>query len=102
MTVPSIQDYELEAIMKANAPAGMAWKRIIYNNPDSPNGPVSKLAEAYLASAIGQKMWERSDGAILWLRGPLFVRLELPAAHQHEVQLKANKDQQERASVSGF
>jgi hypothetical protein len=59
MALPAIQDYELDAIMTANAPAGMTWKRIIYNNPDSPNGAISKLGEAYLASAIGQKMWER-------------------------------------------
>lgn len=102
MALPAIQDYELEAIMTANAPAGMAWKRIIYDNPDSPNGAISKLGEAYFATVIGQKMWERSDGAVLWLRSPLSVRLELPAAREREAQLKVTKDKKERASVPNF
>lgn len=99
---PQIQDYELEAILTANTPAGMTWKRILYNNPDSPNSAVAKLGEAYLAGFTGQKMWQRTDGAILWFRGPLVVRLELPAARQYEEQLKAKKDQKARASVPNF
>ena len=38
-------------------------------------------------------MWQRSDGAILWMRSFLSLRLELPAARQYEEQLKAAKDQ---------
>lgn len=97
-----VQDYELEAIRAANTPAGMTWKQILCNNPDSPNGPFAKLSEAYFASVLGEKMWQRTDGAILWLRSTLFVRLELPAARQHEEQLKIRKDQKARASVPKF
>ena len=98
----TIKDYELEAIMTANTPAGMTWKHLLYDNPDSPNGPLGKLGEAYFANAMGQKMWQRTDGAILWLRSQLTVRLELPVAHQHEAQLKIRKDQKARASVPKF
>ena len=94
-----IQDYELEAIRTANTPAGTTWKQILCNNPDSPNGPLAKLGEAYFASMLGEKMWRRTDGAILWLRSTVFVRLELPAARQHEEQLKIRKDQRAHASV---
>jgi len=38
-------------------------------------------------------MWQRSDGAILWLRSKIIVRLELPAAHEYEAKLKAEKDE---------
>jgi hypothetical protein len=97
-----IKDYELEAIRTANTPAGMTWKQIIYNDPNSSNGPLGKLGEAYFASVMGEKMWQRSDGAILWLRSQLTVRLELRAARQHEAQLKITKDQKARASVPQF
>ncbi len=98
----AIQDYESDAIATANTPPGMSWKRILYNNPDSPNGPLGKLGEAYFAGAMGQKMWQRTDGAILWSRSNLIVRLELPAARQHEAQLKLKKEQKARASVPKF
>src|SRR5438552_1530241 len=48
-----IQDYELEAIKTANTPAGMTWKQIPYNNPDSPNGAAGKLGEAYIFGVMG-------------------------------------------------
>ncbi|PZR74990.1 MAG: hypothetical protein DLM73_06335 [Chthoniobacterales bacterium] len=99
---PAIQDYELQAIATANTPAGMSWKPIAYNNPDSPNKGITKAFEAMIAGAGGQKMWQRSDGAILWSRGPIIVRLELPAARQHEEQLKIAKEQKARASVPQF
>ena len=47
-------------------------------------------------------MWQRGDGAILWLRGPLIVRLELPAAREYEAQLKAAKEKKARESVPQF
>ncbi len=95
-----IQDYELQAIMSANAPAGMSWQRIAYDNPDSPNQGLTKAAEGLFA--VGQKMWRRNDGAILWLRSHSIVRLELPIARQHEAQLKSAKEQKARASVPQF
>ena len=88
--------------MTANTPAGMTWKLIAYNNPDSPNKGAAKAVEAYVAGATGQKMWQRSDGAILWSRGNLIVRLELPVAREYEAKLKSEKDQKARASVPQF
>jgi hypothetical protein len=71
---PAIQDYELQAIASANT-AEMSWKKVMYNNPDSRNGLLGKLGEAYFAGALGEKMWQRTDGAILWVRSNLIVRL---------------------------
>jgi hypothetical protein len=99
---PSVQDYELQAIMTANTPAGMSWKQIAYNNPDSPNKGLAKLAEGFLGGATGQKMWQRTDGAILWLRSKLVVRVELPVAREYEAQLKAAKEEKARSSVPKF
>ena len=98
----TVQDYELQAIVAANTPAGTTWKEIMYNNPDSPNQGLNKLAEGYFAGLFGQKMWQRSDGASLWLRSKLVVRLELPAAHEYETKLKVEKEQKARESVPQF
>ena len=87
-----IQDYELQAIMSANTPPGMTWGRIMYNVPDLPGNTFQKLAHGYFAGAIGEKMWQRSDGAIPWLRSNLIVRMELPAAREYEAKLKAEKE----------
>jgi hypothetical protein len=98
----AIQDYELQAIMTANTPSETTWKEIAYNNPDSPNKGLAKMAEGFIGSAAGQKMWRRTDGAILWLRSKLTVRLELPAARDYETKLKAEKEQKARESVPQF
>ncbi len=58
-----------------------------------PEAGVSKIFEPYFVEAMGQKMWQRNDGAISWLRSKLIVRLELPAAHEYEAKLKADKEQ---------
>jgi hypothetical protein len=97
-----IHDYELQAIASANTPAGMSWKKIMYNNPDLPGNALTKLEQAYFAGVMGEKMWQRSDGAILWLRSNLIVRLDLPAAREHEQQLKISKDKKARSSVPRF
>jgi hypothetical protein len=97
-----IQDYELQAIMAANTSPGATWKEIMYNNIDSPNKGLNKIFEGYFAGVMGEKMWQRSDGAILWLRSKLIVRIELPAAHQYETKLKAEKEQKARESVPQF
>lgn len=97
-----IQDYELQAIATANTPAGMSWQPVAYDNPDSPNKGLAKTAEAFIGGATGQKMWRRSDGAILWSRSNLIVRLELPIARQHEAQLKSTQERKARASVPNF
>jgi hypothetical protein len=95
-----IKDYELQAIMTANTPAGMAWAPIAYNNPDSPNKGLAKAFESFVA--VGQKMWRRSDGAILWLRSNLIVRVELAAARDYEAKLKAEKERKAHTSVPQF
>ncbi len=100
---PRIQDYELQAIAAANTPAGMSWKQMMYDNRSSPNKGLSKLAEAYIANSYGRTtMWQRTDGAILWLRGRMIARLELPAAREYEAELKAAKEQKARESVPSF
>ena len=97
---PTIQDYELQAIMTANTPAGMSWTPMAYDNPDSPNKGLAKAVEAVVA--VGEKMWRRTDGAILWLRSNVTVRLELPTAREYEAQLKAAKAKKARESVPQF
>jgi hypothetical protein len=81
---------------------GTTWKHIAYNDPAWPNKPINKLVEAYFGEALGQKMWQRSDGAILWLRSNMIVRMELPAAHEHEAKLKTEKEQKARESLPHF
>jgi hypothetical protein len=97
-----IRDDEVQAIASANTPAGMAWKQMMYDNPDSPSKGISKVFEEFVMGTAGQKMWQRSDGAILWLRSNLIVRLELPAAREYEAQLKRNKEEKAHASVPQF
>jgi hypothetical protein len=99
---PTIQDYELQAIMSANTPPGTTWKQIPFKNPNTPDKLMNKAVEAYFGNALGQKMWQRSDGAILWLRSKMTVRLELPAAREFEAKLKAEKEQKARQSVPHF
>jgi hypothetical protein len=99
-TSAMIKDYELQAIMTANTPAGMTWTPMEYDNPDSPNKGLAKAVEAFVA--VGQKMRQRTDGAILWSRGNLIARLELPTAREYEAKLKAEKEQKARASVPQF
>ena len=99
---PQIQDYELQAIMAANTPPGTSWKPKMYDNPNSPNKGLAKFGEAYIANAIGEKMWQRRDGATIWLRNHLIVRVELPRARAYEEQLQVAKNQKARASVPSF
>jgi len=88
--------------MTANAPAGTTWKQILFKNPESPNKVLNKAMDAYFGDALGQKMWQRSDGAILWSRTNLIVRLELQAAREQELKLRAEKKQKARSSVPKF
>lgn len=101
-TSPQIKDYELQAIMNANTPPGTTWKQVPYNNPDLQGKGATKFVQSYFAGALGEKMWQRTDGAILCLRSNLIVRLELPIAREYEAKLKAEKEQKARASVPQF
>jgi hypothetical protein len=98
----TIKDYELQAIMTANTPPGTSWKQTSVDNPDLHTKGLTKFAQSYFAGALGEKMWQRTDGAILWLRSKLIVRLELPIAREYEAQLKAEKEQKVRDSVPQF
>ena len=99
----TIQDYELQAIAGANVPVGMAWKQAIYNDPSSTQTGLGKVVEPLFREAIGERMWRRTDGAILRLpAGKMSVGLELPAARQHEQHLKTAREQNARASVPQF
>jgi hypothetical protein len=97
-----IRDDELQAIASANTPARMTWKPVAYDNPNSPNKGIAKAFEGMIADVAGQKMWQRTDGALLSVRSNLIVRLELPAARQIEEQLKRAKEAKARASVPSF
>ncbi len=99
---PQIQDYEVQAIMTGNTSTGTTWKQIPFKNPNTPDKVLNKAVEAYFGGALGEKMWQRSDGAILWLRSNLIARLELPTAREYEAKLKADKEQKARASVPQF
>ena len=88
---PQIQDYELQAIMAANTPPGTSWKPKMYDNPNSPNKGLAKFGEAYIANAIGEKMWQRRDGATIWLRNHLIVRVELPRARPTKSSYRSQK-----------
>lgn len=103
-TGPIIQDYELQAIAAANTPAGMSWTRTEVTNPNiSKLNLPAQFFQKTVSDATGEKIWQRTDGATLWLRpGKMFVRLELPAAREYEAQLKTAKEQKARASVPNF
>lgn len=95
----TVQDYEVQAIMNGNTPSGMSWTPTAYDNPDSPNKGLAKMMEGMFA--VGQKMWRRTDGAICWLRGPLIVRLDLPAARQRST-AKSNQGEEGSRVRSAF
>lgn len=97
-----IREDELQAIMTANTLERTSWKQIPYRNPDLPSGALNRFSQAIAGNLTGEKMWERTDGAILWRRSNLIVRLELPAARQHEEQLKRIKEEKARAAVPKF
>jgi hypothetical protein len=96
----TIQNCEFEAIKTVNTPLGMKWSPMAYDNADSSNTGLAKSGENF--TAVNQKMWRRSDGAILWLRSNLIVSLRLSAARAHGKQLKISKDQRVQASVPQF
>lgn len=100
---PTIQDYELQAIAAANTPTGTSWTRVEVTNPSvSKLNIPGRLFVNAVSDATGEKMWQRTDGAILWLRINMIVRLELPAAREYEAQLKAAKELKARASLPSF
>jgi len=98
-----IQDYEAEAVLKAETPDGMTWRPVLYDNPNSPNTGLAKAMESTFLAATGEKTFQRTDGAIARLHiGMTTIRLELPAAQKYEQQLKIQKEQKARESVPQF
>jgi hypothetical protein len=59
-------------------------------------------AKTRIVVAVGQKMWRRSGGAILWLRSNLFVRVEQYAVREYKARQKTAKDRKGRALVRQF
>ena len=99
---PIIQDYELQAIMTANTPAGTTWKQIGYHNPDSPNNGLNKVFESYFGDALGQKMWQRSDGAILWFTQHTHCALGASRSSRIRNETQSGKGTKVRQSVPQF
>ena|SRR5436190_6540711 len=93
----TIQNCEFEAIKTVNTPLSMKWAPMVYDNADSSNPAPAKSSENF--TSVSQKMWRRSDGAILWLRSNLIVSLRLAAARAPGKQLKISKDRRVQASV---
>jgi len=81
-----IKDFEVEAILKGECPDGCSWTR---------NRQPSLMDLAF------PNRWERSDGALAGAN-VVMLRLDLPAAKQHEAQLKQQRDQNARANVPKF
>ncbi len=101
-TGTTIREDELQAIVSANTPIGMTWHRLLPGNPSSADQGLNKLGEVVFSHFLGEKAWQRSDGALLWQRYMHIVRLELPTASQRDAQLKSDKDRKARASVPRF
>ena len=98
-----IQDYEVSAILAGEAPAGMSWTPIQYQNPNSPNHGLAKMFADDLIVAVGAKAWRRTDGAIAQVLPPgMVLRIESPASQAHQQQLKAQREEKARASVPQF
>ena len=99
----TIQDYELQAIAGANLPPGMAWKQVLSTDRSSTQTGLGKVVEPLFRDAMGERMWQRTDGAILRLPvGKMSVALELPIARKHEAQLNSAREQKARAAVPQF
>lgn len=96
-TAGLISDQERQAIASANLPNGMSWKEIPVPNAAGGKGPM-----AYFAGAVGGKIWRRTGGAILWMPNPNVIRLELPIAREHELQVKIHKEEKTRSPTPKF
>jgi hypothetical protein len=98
-----IQDYEIKAMLAGETESGTIWKPVTVNDPLSMNAGVEKFFKANgIPLLVGQHLWQRSDGAIAWLRGTMALRFELPAAREYEAKLKQEKEMKARASVPSF
>src|SRR5205814_1996777 len=75
------------------------WKETAPHNPDLPNDTGNTTDETELANLPRETTWQRADGVILSLPTPLVVRLELPAARQHEEKLRIQKARKAIASI---
>jgi hypothetical protein len=96
---PMIKDFERDAILAAEQ-SGMKWS-------EKWLGEVSlnplKMMQNQLGHVLMGQVWYRNDGAIaVHSLGGLSVRLDLPQAFKWEVQMKAAKEQADRAKVPKF
>jgi len=70
--------------------------------PDLPGNAFQKFAQDISPVQSEKRCGSGSDGAILWLRSNVIVRLELPAAREYEAQLRAAKEKKSREAVPQF
>lgn len=97
----SIQDYEVNAILTAQAAGGKWEKKIL---ADKKKDVISSIAEQ-IGHTAGLKgtIWVRKDGASATLIfGGDSLSMELPQAAKYEAELKAIRDAKARASVPKF
>ena len=100
-TTPRIRDFELDAVL--NAQAGVSpWTKKLTGNPN-PNPLQALTNQLAHTSGFTGTVWTRSDGAEARLdRGAISLILELPQARKHENQLKAIKEQEAKRTVPKF
>lgn len=88
-----IRNSELEAIKTVNTPFGMTW--------DQMSGGASQPMPASLSGIMTDKIWRRTDGALVSLHGPMIVRIELPTARRYEEHQKIREAQRAQPVVRG-
>lgn len=98
-----IEDFEAEAILKANTPEGQSWSQVIYSNPDSVVKGAAKVLGNAMESFLGAGAWKRSDGTLAWMNMMrMTLTLDSPEAIEREKQFKQGKEEGKRANVPGF
>jgi len=89
-----IRNSELEAIKTVNTPFGMTWNQFSSDGASQP-------MPASLAGKTADKIWLRTDGAVVSLHGPMIVRIELPTARRYEEQQKIREARKAQPVVRG-
>jgi hypothetical protein len=99
---PFLSEDEIAAILKANAPNGMAWKEIQSEMVRKADG-VSSLLTGLILSQVGAKSWVRDDGAIAdVMLNRVRLTLSLLAAEQLELRGKAEAEAKRKAAIPEF
>jgi len=100
---PSLNDDEVAAILTANAPEGLPWKRKAPELVEKNANPVTGLSAMFVASAMGAKGWKRGDCATAELApNKINLTLSLPAAEQLELRAKKEAEAKRKAAIPSF